>query len=162
MRRIDIAFAAIMFRGRQYFDVTTGYISDTTAWYVPCGKKFSRWQSIFRMLGASLLLSILVTIFLAMFVINTLGKYSQEPRTYKTIEGSFFNTFAIIVGISVAQQPRKIPLRCFFLAWVCYSFAIGTVFQTYLTTFLIYPDMKPHFYLFQDLSPTFRLLVCTT
>ena len=158
MRKTDIAFAAVIPRGTQVFDMTTGYHSDTTAWYVPCGEKFSRWQSIFRMFGISLWLFILVTILLAIFVIILIGKCTQKSRAHKTVEGSFSTNFAIIDGISVPQKPRKIPLRCFFLAWVCYSFAIGTVFQTYLTTFLVDPGMKPHIMNMEELLESGMLL----
>ena len=40
--------------------------------------------------------------------------------------------------MSANTQPRSAPLRLFFW-WVCYSVAISTVFQAYLTTFLIEP-----------------------
>jgi hypothetical protein len=39
--------------------------------------------------------------------------------------------------VSVSTKPRTTPLRVFFMSWVCYSVAISTVFQAYLTTFLI-------------------------
>jgi hypothetical protein len=39
--------------------------------------------------------------------------------------------------VPVNTQPRSAPLRLFFFCWVCYSFAISTVFQAYFTTFLI-------------------------
>jgi hypothetical protein len=41
--------------------------------------------------------------------------------------------------VSVNTQPRSAPLRLFFFCWVCYSLAIRTVFQSYLTKFLIEP-----------------------
>jgi hypothetical protein len=41
--------------------------------------------------------------------------------------------------VSVNTQPRCAPLRLFFFCWVCYSVAVSTVFQAYLTTFLIEP-----------------------
>jgi hypothetical protein len=44
--------------------------------------------------------------------------------------------------VSVNTQPRSAPLRLFFFCWVCYSVAISTVFQAYLTTFLIEPGYE--------------------
>jgi hypothetical protein len=44
--------------------------------------------------------------------------------------------------VSVNTQPRSAPLRLFFFSWVCYSVAISTVFQAYLTTFLIEPGYE--------------------
>jgi hypothetical protein len=34
-------------------------------------------------------------------------------------------------------MPRALPLRLLFFAWVCFSLAFSTVFQAFLTTFLI-------------------------
>jgi hypothetical protein len=40
-------------------------------------------------------------------------------------------------------MPRATSLRSLFLAWVCFSLAFSTVFQTFLTTFLIDSGYKP-------------------
>jgi hypothetical protein len=44
--------------------------------------------------------------------------------------------------VPVNTQPRSAPLRLFFFCWVCYSVAISTLFQAYLTTFLIEPGYE--------------------
>ena len=41
------------------------------------------------------------------------------------------------MSVSLNTQPLSVPLSLFFFCWVCYSVAISTVFQVYLTTFLI-------------------------
>ena len=40
-------------------------------------------------------------------------------------------------GVSVSTMPRAPSLRSLFLAWVGFSLAFSTVFQAFLTTFLI-------------------------
>jgi hypothetical protein len=40
-------------------------------------------------------------------------------------------------------MPRTPSLRSLFLSWVCFSLAFNTVFQVFLTTFLIDPGHKP-------------------
>jgi hypothetical protein len=47
-----------------------------------------------------------------------------------------------VLSVLVNTQPRSAPLRLFFFCWVCYSVAIKTVFQAYLTTFLIEPGYE--------------------
>ena len=42
-----------------------------------------------------------------------------------------------LFGVSVSTMPRAASLRSLFLAWVCFSLAFSTVFQVFLTTFLI-------------------------
>jgi hypothetical protein len=39
-------------------------------------------------------------------------------------------------------MPRTTPVRLFFYSWICFSLAINTVFQAYLTTFLIDPGFE--------------------
>jgi hypothetical protein len=47
------------------------------------------------------------------------------------------NVWAVILGVAVATMPRTPSLRSLFLVWVCFSIAFSTVFQAFLTTFLI-------------------------
>ncbi|KAJ9588253.1 hypothetical protein L9F63_018417 [Diploptera punctata] len=158
MGKSDIAFSATISRGRHFFDVTYGYHSDTTAWYVPCGMKYSRWQSISRMFKASLWLTLFITILLAIFFIVFLGRHTQESSTYKSLVGSLSHACAVMVGVSVSQKPKSMSLRCFFFAWICYSLAVDTVFQAYLTTFLVDPGVKHHIRSMMELLKSGMLL----
>ena len=45
--------------------------------------------------------------------------------------------WAVSLGVTVTTMPRTPSLRSLFLAWVCFSVAFSTVFQDFLTTFLI-------------------------
>jgi len=56
---------------------------------------------------------------------------------YKTLTSSLTNVWAVILGVSVSTMPRAPSLRSLFLAWVCFSVAFSTVFQAFLTTFLV-------------------------
>jgi hypothetical protein len=51
------------------------------------------------------------------------------------------NIKAVSLSVSLNTQLRSAPLRAFF-CWVRYSVAISTVYQAYLTTFLIEPGYK--------------------
>jgi len=67
------------------------------------------------------------------------GRYSctSEWQGYKTLTSSLTNLWAVIVGVAVSTMPRTPSLRLLFLAWMCFSVAFSTVFQAFLTTFLI-------------------------
>jgi hypothetical protein len=56
---------------------------------------------------------------------------------YKTLTSSLTKLWAVILGVSVSTMPRTPSLRSLFLAWLCFSVAFSTVFQAFLTTFLI-------------------------
>jgi hypothetical protein len=53
------------------------------------------------------------------------------------MSSSLTNVWAVVLGVAVSTMPRTPSLRSLFLAWVCFSVAFSTVFQAFLTTFLI-------------------------
>jgi hypothetical protein len=122
-----------------YFDLTNTHLTTRIRWYVPCSVKYSRWSSIFRIFSVKLWLVLIISI-LTMAISTTLfGRYSytSEWQRYKKLTSSLTNLWAVILGVAVSTMPRTPSLRSLFLAWVCFSLAFSTVFQAFLTTFLI-------------------------
>jgi hypothetical protein len=77
---------------------------------------------------------------LAIISIVFLAKFGfKEYETFRHSKDAITDIWALILGVSLSSLPRTTPLRLFFSAWVCYSLAINTVFQAYLTTFLVDP-----------------------
>jgi hypothetical protein len=113
------------------------------SWYVPCGSRYPRWMSIFRMFSGSVWALLIVSVVLSVPVITFIARFSDDSL-YNTQSNTLFSTLASILSVSVPAMPRTWPLRCFFISWVCYSLAVDTVFQTYLTSFLIDPGIIPH------------------
>ena len=126
-------------------DITNPYSSSTYSWYVPCPVKYPRWNSIFRILSVELWLVLIISIVIAAISATLIGRYSymSEWQSYKTLRSSFTHLWAVILGVAVSTMPRTPSLRSLFFAWVCFSLAFNTVFQGYLTTFLIDPGHKP-------------------
>jgi hypothetical protein len=121
------------------FDLTNTYFTTRFRWYVPCFEKYSRWSSIFRIFSAELWLVLIVSIVSVAISTTHFGRYSctSEWQVYKTLSSSLTHVWAVILGVSVSTKPRTPSLRSLFLAWVCFSVAFSTVFQAFLTTFLI-------------------------
>ena len=113
------------------------------SWYVPCGSRYPRWMSISRMFSGSVWTLLMMSVVLSVPVFTILARFSDDPH-YKAESSTFFSAWASILFVSVPAMPRTWPLRCFFMSWICYSLAVGTVFQTYLTSFLIDPGIMPH------------------
>ena len=113
------------------------------SWYVPCGTRYPRWMSISLMFSGSVWVFLMMSVVLSVLVITALARFSDDSL-YKTESDAFFSTWASILSVSVPAMPRTWPVRCFFMSWVCYSLAVDTVFQTYLTSFLIDPGIMPH------------------
>jgi len=84
-------------------------------------------------------LVLIISILLVGISITILGRYSctSEWQVYKTLTSSLTNVLAVILGVAVSTMPRTPSLRSLFLAWVCFSVAFSTVFQAFLTTFLV-------------------------
>jgi len=121
------------------FDSTSTYFMMRFRWYVPCSIKYPRWSSIFRILSVELWLVLIVSIVIAAVSSTLLGRYSYtlEWQNYNSLSSSLTNFWAVILGVSVSTMPRASSIRSLFLAWVVFSLAFSTVFQAFLTTFLI-------------------------
>ena len=121
------------------FALTNTHFTSRFRWYVPCSVKYSRWSSIFRIFSVELWLVLIISILIVAISTTLVGRYScmSEWQMYKTLTSSLINLWAVILGVSVSTMPRTPSLRSLFLAWVCFSVAFCTVFQAFLTTFLI-------------------------
>jgi hypothetical protein len=138
------AYIALGAVGTYYLDnsfiaSTNAYIVMSSRWYVPCPAKYPRWSSIFRILSVELWVVLLISIVIAAISTTLIGRYSctSEWQGYKTLTNSLTNIWAVILGVSVPTMPRTPSLRSLFLAWVCFSIAFTTVFQAFLTTFVV-------------------------
>jgi hypothetical protein len=122
-----------------YLDSTNTYNAVSMRWYVPCSEKLPRWSSFFRILSVELWLVLTISTVIAAISITLVARYScmSESQGYKTLKSSLTNVWAVILGVSVSTMPRAPSLRSLFLAWVCFSLAFNTVFQAFLTTYLI-------------------------
>ena len=122
-----------------YFDCSSLYYVSGIRWYVPCSIKYPRWNSIFRILSVEMWLVLIISIVIAAISITLVGRYSctSEWQRYNTLTSSLTNVWAVILGVAVSMTPRTASLRSMFLAWVCFSLVFSTVFQAFLTTFLI-------------------------
>ena len=107
----------------------------TYQWYIPCSDKNSRW-SIFPL---EVWLVLAISIVIVAISTTHVARYScmSEWQGYKTLSSSLTNLWAVVLGVSVPTMPRTPSLRSLILAWVCFSVAFRTVFQAFLTKFLI-------------------------
>ena len=122
-----------------FLDTANTYHITNIRWYVPCSEKYPRWSSIFRILSVELWLVLIISIVIAAISTTIVGRYSctSEWQSYKTLKSSLTILWGVVLGVSVSTMPRTLSLRWLFLAWVCFSLAFSTVFQAFLTTFLI-------------------------
>jgi hypothetical protein len=122
-----------------FLDSTNSFNTMSFSWYVPCSAIYTGWSSMFEILSVELWLVLIISIVIAAISTTLVGRYSctSEWQGYKTLTSSLTNVWAVILGVAVSAMPRAPSLRSLFLAWVCFSLAFSTVFQAFLTTFLI-------------------------
>jgi hypothetical protein len=149
-RTTDIAVGATILRTEYtaVADPTVIFDSDRLLWYVPCSVKIPRWMSIIKMFGPSLWLAVFASIILAVIIsfclarLRTHPELLQERQKFQKVMTISSTLWAVVLGVSVSVMPRTDSLRVFFFSWVCYSLAMSTVFQAFLTTFLTNPGYE--------------------
>jgi hypothetical protein len=136
------------------FESTNAYIELTASWHVPCPAKYARWSSMFRILRVELWVVLVISIVVVAISTTLLARYSctSEWSGYKTLTGSLTKMWAVVLGVAVATTPRTPSLRSLFLAWVCFCVAFSTVFQAFLTTFLVDSGHTKPFQNIEDVS----------
>jgi hypothetical protein len=72
-------------------------------------------------------------------------------KNLPTIPKCMYTAWSIFIGVSVPEMPRTWTLRIFFLIYVCYCFAISTVFQAFFVSYLVDPGYGGKIEIFQEL-----------
>jgi len=126
------------------FDATIPYIYENFNLLVPCPKAVPGTEKILTTFSLCVWLTIGLVLLLttALFWCASNGPYRSvcnEIHTYQSLSNCFHNVWAIFVGVSVPQQPTTSTLRVSFFLYVCFCFAISTVFQAFFVSYLVEP-----------------------
>lgn len=128
----------------------TPHLIDKVRWYVPCAAPYPGWMSLIRVFTLSLWLGFLASYFIVAVAMWQVVKISNrmfvgpiENQAYTSLTKCLINFWAVILGESAPNNPPQEPvIRAVFLIWILYCLAINTVYQTYLTTFLVDPGLE--------------------
>ena len=121
------------------FDDTIVYSSDKFSWYIARADPYPRWLSMARVFTPEMWLLLLTVIPVAAFVMKGLSQRGgNDIWSYVKCVLSFW---AVLLGAGT-NVPYSPTLRLFFLSWVIYSLAVNTVFQTYVTSYLVDPGLQ--------------------
>lgn len=151
--RADVSVGLLVVRESLPVDATRPYHWGQLSWYVPCGSRYPRWISISRIFSGCVWVLVMMSVLLSVPIITFLARFSEDSG-YETGSNTLYSAWAVILSVSVPAMPRTWPLRFFFMSWIWYSLAVGTVFQTYLTSFLIDPGVMPHARNLEELAET--------
>jgi hypothetical protein len=127
------------------YDATTPYAYGGMKMLLHCPKPIPGMETILTTFSLSVWLTMGLVLLLTTAVFWCVGNghyrsLLKEAHTYKTLSHCFFNAWAVFMGVSVPQQPTTSNLRVFFCLYVCYCFAITTVFQAFFVSYLVEPE----------------------
>lgn len=111
------------------------------AWHVPCAKPMDRIQKIARIFSTSLWVILTALLISISFIMWLLARLSLEDNAYRDISTVLYNAWAVAVGVAVTKMPCSYHLRIVIFAWITYCLSISTLFQIFLTSFLVDPGL---------------------
>ena len=138
------------------FDVTLPYERTLVKMFVPCPKAIPGREKVLTTFSLSVWLTIDFVLLLttALFWCASNCPYRSvcnETQTYRSLSSCFHNAWAVLVAVSVPQQPITSSLRVYFFLYVCFCFAISTVFQAFFVSYLVEPKYEKKIENFDDL-----------
>ncbi|PSN45723.1 Ionotropic receptor 207 [Blattella germanica] len=159
--RSDVAFGGVFYRCHITEDVECAmpHITDRVIWYIPCAESYPYWSSPLRVfspllwlvLGSSYFLTVLI--FSSLVLANTYNSNSKRNVTMCSIlQHSGLNMWAVLLGMSETHIiTHKLSIRTVFILWVMYSLTVNTLFQSYLSSFMLNPGLQKQITTEEDL-----------
>ncbi|PSN45907.1 Ionotropic receptor 746 [Blattella germanica] len=132
-------------------DPTIPYIFSSLDWYVPCARPNPKTGRVMDVFTDSVWMVVFLVLFQAAFLFRLFGCSEMESEVYKSFSDCLMNTWAIFLASSTSH-PSTNEFRCFFLVFVCYCFAMTTIFQSFFTTFIIEPGFEKQIESIEDMN----------
>ena len=134
---------------------TIPYEYNTLKWYVPCPRPVARMEKVMHTYQLPVWLT-MATVFVLTAILwwgLTSWRHSslKDSRTFQTLSYSFYDAWAVAMGVSATNTPSTWNFRFLFLLYVYYCFAMSTVFQAFFTSYLVEPGYGKKFETFDDL-----------
>jgi hypothetical protein len=112
-------------------------------WFVPCPQPFAGMEKFMTTYQLPVWLTmaavLVLTAILCWGLANWRHSSFKDSRTYQTLSYCLFNAWAVAMGVSVTNIPSYWNFRILFLVYVCYCFAMNTVFQAFFISYLVEP-----------------------
>ena len=129
------------------FDATIPYTHVNFKMLVPCPKAIPGTERILKTFSLSVWLTIGLVLLLTTAVFWCAGNVPyrsvcNDTHTNWSLSNCFHNVLAVFVGVSVPQQPTTSRIRVFFFHYVCFCFAVSTIFQAFFVSYLVEPKYE--------------------
>lgn len=146
--KADIAFASLLRKLEDHliFDDTINYFTDRFTWFVARAKSYPRWLCMARVFDpmtwlVGFLVIILSSIFMRVLCSFRTVKHKEVSDKYWRFAICLSSIWAVFLGEGIPIMPCSLPLRTFFLSMIIYSLAVNTIFQTFLTSYVVNPGL---------------------
>jgi hypothetical protein len=134
---------------------TIPYEYTDVKWFVPCPKPVARMEKVMNTFSLPVWLTMVTVLILTTILwwclTNCRHSYLKNSRTFQTMSFCLYNVWAVAMGVSATNTPSTWKFRFIFLLYVCYCFAISTVFQAFFTSYLVEPGYGKKFETFDEL-----------
>ncbi|KAJ4432292.1 hypothetical protein ANN_20910 [Periplaneta americana] len=145
----DIAIKAFKqtLNKRLLFEQSLSYMADNIVIFVPKALPYDRWLSLTRVFSVSTWYAIFIIIIivgiLMWYMVTANSKLcAHESSHYGDLIKCLIHTWCVVTSASVPEMPITTTLRCIFIFWVIFCFALSTVFQTFVTSYLANPGLQ--------------------
>jgi len=138
------------------FDATIPYTCENVKMLVPCPKAIPGTQKPMKTFSMSVWLTMGLVLLLTTAVFWCAGNVPYRSvcnvtHTYQSLSHCFHNAWSVFMGVSIPQQPTTSTLRVFFFLYVCFCFAISTVFQAFFASYVLEPKYEKKLETLDDL-----------
>ncbi|XP_044260078.1 uncharacterized protein LOC123008372, partial [Tribolium madens] len=146
---IAIGAYAISMKRCLVFDAVSYHKHEKLIFYVPFQTLNSKLTSLGEIMGFG---ALVLTLFLYLVVTTMSWLVSRHDYThYQKFDTCAFETYQILLGLSVSLQPRSTKVRFFIAMLIIYSFYVVTAYQTLLTSTLANASTKQEISTIEDI-----------
>jgi hypothetical protein len=138
-----------------WFQPTIPFEYTALKWFVLCPQPVARMEKVMNTYQLPVWLTMATVFFLTAILwwglVNWRHSYLKDSRTFQTLSYCFYDAWAVAMGVSATNTPNTWNFRFLFLVYVCYCFAMSTVFQAFFTSYLVEPGYGKKLETFDDL-----------
>ncbi|KAJ9580337.1 hypothetical protein L9F63_003972 [Diploptera punctata] len=134
-------------------DLSAPVFLDILKFQVPCPNhvdKMKRIMSLFSLYTWLCLGLVPILVGVAFWFFSNIPERNINFTAFNMISRCFSAAWAVLLGISVPRMPLSLRMRCLFIIYVWYCFAISTVFQAFFTTYIVEPGYEPSLHTVDD------------
>ncbi|PSN33218.1 Ionotropic receptor 710 [Blattella germanica] len=136
-RGISVGAIVMIPQMYSYADLSVPYAYTDYLLYVPCAKKNPLSGNFLKVFFTSVWLISVMVLFIVSTLFFILQKNEFNLDGYNTFSSCILNVWAVFLSVSVPCMPTATQFRIFFFLFLCFCFALNTVFQSFFTSYLI-------------------------